>query len=124
MEPDKDETEYPLVLARYVSDFEMQFWDERTRDWTDDWRQTNQLPKLIKFTLKLADNANSLRRPQQEITRIVSLPAMTVQPAWQMGGGAPNRPQPGQPQVPGGNLPPGSNPNIPQPPMVNPGAPR
>jgi len=116
MEPDRDENEYPLVLAHYVSEFEMQFWDERTHDWGDEWRQTNQLPKLVKFTLKLADNANSMHRPQQEITRIVSLPAMTVQPAWQMGGGVPGRPQP----IPGTQQqPPGGNPNIPQP-LVNP----
>src|SRR5436190_2350037 len=75
MEPDKDEEEHPLVLAHFVTEFQMEFWDLRLHEWVDEWRQTNQLPKLIKFSLKLADNENNIRRPQQEITRIVNLPA-------------------------------------------------
>jgi len=86
MELDKDEKEHPLVLAKYVTEFKMEFWDTRANDWTDEWRQTNQLPKLVKFALKLADNANSLHRPQQEITRIVNLPATMVRREWQIGG--------------------------------------
>jgi len=119
MEPDRDENEHPLVLAKYVSEFQMEFWDVRLREWVDEWRQTNQMPKLIKFTLKLADNAATLRRPQQEIVRIVNLPATMVQPAWQMGGGIPGRPPPGAP----GTAPAPGNPNqpLPQQPGLNPG---
>ena len=117
MDLDKDENEHPLVLAKYVSEFQMEFWDMRANDWTDEWRQTNQLPKLVRIALKLADNANSLRKPQQEIVRIVNLPATMVQPGWQLPMG-PNRPglNPG-----GTNFPPGFNPNLP--PGVNPNLP-
>jgi len=124
MEPDRDETEHPLVLARYVSEFQMDFWDPRLKEWVDEWKQTNQMPKLMKFTLKLADNANSLRRPQQEITRIVNVPGTMVQPAWQMGGGLPNRPPnaPGTAPVPGNpNQPNQPNQPFPQQPGINPG---
>ena len=107
MELDKDEKEHPLVLAKYVTEFKMEFWDTRANDWTDEWRQTNQLPKLVKFALKLADNANSLHRPQQEITRIVNLPATMVRREWQIPLGGPRGP--GTPGAPG-NLPPGVNP--------------
>src|SRR6266566_7714488 len=92
MELDKDENEHPLVLAKYVTEFKMEFWDTRANDWVDEWRQTNQLPKLVKFALKLADNANSLHRPQQEITRIVNLPATMVRRDWQIPLGGPRGP--------------------------------
>src|SRR5882672_2560876 len=104
MELDKDETEHPLVLAKYVTEFKMEFWDIRANDWVDEWRQTNQLPKLVKFALKLADNANSLHRPQQEITRIVNLPATMVRREWQIPIGGPRGPgNPGTPGQPGFN---------------------
>jgi len=123
MEPDRDENEHPLVLAHFVTEFQMEFWDVRLHEWVDEWKQTNQLPKLIKFSLKLADNENNIRRPQQEITRIVNLPATTVQPIWQMPGGFPGqRPLPGTPGAAGapGTVPPGGfNPNQTQP-GVNP----
>jgi len=107
MDFDRDEQEHPLILARYVTEFQMEFWDTRNKEWVDEWKQTNQLPKLVKFSLKLADNANSIHKPQQEIVRIVNLPATTVQPGWQMPGAGQGRPnQPGAT-----NLPPGLNQN-------------
>jgi type II secretory pathway pseudopilin PulG len=97
MELDKDEQEHPLVLAKYITEFKMEFWDTRANDWVDDWRQTNQLPKLVKFYLKLADSAQTLHRPQQEITRIVNLPATMVRREWQI----PGLQRPGAPGAPG-----------------------
>ena len=111
MELDRDENEHPLVLAKYVSEFQMEFWDPRTADWVDEWRQTNQLPKLVKISVKLADNASSIHRPQQELTRIVNLPATMVQPGWQLPIGGPGR----GPNAPGNPNQPGINPNPLQP---------
>lgn len=86
----------------------MEFWDAREQDWVDEWTQTNQLPKLVMVSLKLADNAYS-SKAQEEITRIVSLPAMAVAPVWQVPRGfpgAPGAPPPGGPGNPGGQPPP------------------
>ena len=87
MDPDKDEKDYPIVLAKNVKGLEMQFWDSNKNppEWVDEWEgpKTNQLPKMIMLTLKLADNPHS-SRITEEITRIISLPAMTVQPVWQV----------------------------------------
>ena len=97
--PLRDEKEHPLVLAKNVKEFQLEFWDARLNDWMDEWTQTNQLPKLLKVTLKLANNERSTLA-QEEIMRIISLPAIAVQPNWQMpallGGG------PGGPPPPGG----------------------
>jgi hypothetical protein len=95
MDADEDEIEHPIVLAKNVKEFSMEFWDSRLNDWVNEWKQTNQLPRLITFTLRLADTARPLS-PVEEITRIVSIPSVTVQPMWQI------------PRLPGaGGIPPG-----------------
>ena len=96
-ELDADEKEHPLVLAKNVKALEMEFWDTRLNEWVDEWNQTNQLPKLVKVTLRLEETQNSAQS-WSEVTRIVSLPAVAVQPIWQTG-----LPVPGQPRNP--NLP-------------------
>ncbi len=103
MDWDKDETEHPLVLAKYVSDFQIEFWDNRAGDWVDEWKQTNQLPKLVKFSLKLGDNPHASRQALQEMVRIVQLPATAVAPGWQLPMGVPGRPVPGTAPQPGVN---------------------
>jgi type II secretion system protein J len=111
MEPDMDEEEHPLVLARNVSLFKLEFFDAtpRINDWVEDWKQTNQLPKLVRISLGLGQAGRYSSKPQDEITRIVALPAVAVQPAWQMAGpGAAGGQNPAMNQAPGGqgNLPP------------------
>jgi hypothetical protein len=102
MEPDQDEKEHPLVLAKNVKGFEMMFWatDKNPPDWVDEWKEqkTNQLPSLVMVTLRLADNPHS-SQVTEEITRIISLPSVTVQPVWQVPRGIGG---PGQPPPPGG----------------------
>lgn len=98
MEIDIDEKEHPIVLAKNVKGLEMQFWDSNKNppEWVDEWAgpKTNQLPKLVMLTLKLADKPNSTQ-VTEEITRIISLPTMTVQPIWQVPrGNNPNQPNP------------------------------
>src|SRR4029077_3193154 len=94
MDLDIDEKEHPLVLAKNVQEFQLQFWDQRLNDWTDEWTQTNQIPKLVMLTLKLSDSPYSTKL-QEEVTRIVSTPAIAVQPGWQQPM-APGQPQPNQ----------------------------
>ncbi len=82
MEMDIDEKEHPLVLAKNIQDFAVEFWDARLGDWTDEWKQTNTLPRLVKVSLKFADSPRS-SETRDEITQIVGVPSVTVQPAWQ-----------------------------------------
>jgi len=116
MELDKDEKEHPLILAKNVREFQVLFYDQRLGDWIDEWTQTNQVPKSVLVSLKLADNLNS-RVAQEEITDVIDIPAIAVQPMWQT---------PMQPRMPNQNplQPPGPNPNQPiQPNPLNPGQP-
>ncbi|MGA2867158.1 MAG: prepilin-type N-terminal cleavage/methylation domain-containing protein [Verrucomicrobiota bacterium] len=113
-----DEKNHPVVLAKNVKEFKFLFWDQRRNDWVDEWKQTNQLPKGIVVTLKLADTAR-LTSAQQEITRIISLPATGVQALWQMPRAFPGMPGPGGIQPPG-TTPPGTAPPSATPPGVMP----
>jgi type II secretion system protein J len=108
MDMDKDEQNYPLVLAKNVKEFKTELWDPRLQDWTDEWKFTNQIPTLVKVSLSLADNKFSTQ-VRQAVTRIVSLPSVMVPPMWQ---------SPRQ-QTPGSNNP--ANPNIPGTPPGSPG---
>jgi type II secretion system protein J len=94
MELDKDEEEHPLVLAKNVKEFSLEFWDARTGDWIDEWTTTNQMPGLVKIKLQLENNDPRLSRPvaDEPVTRIVALSSVMVQPGWQtpvMQGGGP-----------------------------------
>lgn len=104
MDLDEDEENYPLVLARNVKEFAMEFWDLRVRDWVDEWRTTNQVPKLIKISLSLQHVDNRSQRTVDEVTRVIALPSSGVPPNFQvpgMAGGSPvmNLPGSGQPPV-------------------------
>jgi hypothetical protein len=81
MDLDPYEEDHPLVLARGVREMLFEFWDTRLNDWVDDWTQTNQLPKLVKVTLRFGTSAS---QPKDEVTRMVALPSITVPATWQV----------------------------------------
>ena len=93
MDVDVDEKEHPLVLAKGVNKLLFEFWDLRLKDWVDEWKQTNQLPKLVNVTVQFAEpnQRNSYSQRKEEVTRIVALPSITVPANWQMPG-VPGRP--------------------------------
>jgi prepilin-type N-terminal cleavage/methylation domain-containing protein len=101
MDWDEDEKNYPLVLARNVKEFAMEFFaPPPVNDWVDEWRQTNQLPKLIKLTLSLQHLDSRSVQTVEEVTRIVSLPSRGVPPNFQVPGMQPTPPGIGGPGAP------------------------
>lgn len=81
----QDEKEHPIVLARDVKKFELEFYDKRQGEWVDEWAQTNQIPQMVKVTLQLGGDTFDMQ-PKRELTRLVALPSITVQPGWQAPG--------------------------------------
>jgi type II secretory pathway component PulJ len=73
----KDATPYPIVLARDVSVFNIEFWSDKEKDWVVDFVETNQIPKLMRVALGVGYAPNSSDRPQQLVTRVVA-PAASV----------------------------------------------
>ena len=99
----QDQKPFPVVLARDVSLFALEFWDGRANKWLDAWDNTNALPKMVRVSIGVG-RSRRLSEPEESFTRIVSLPAMVVPEASQLGGpgGPPTGRQPGRPSA-GGN---------------------
>jgi prepilin-type N-terminal cleavage/methylation domain-containing protein len=89
MDMSKDEQEHPLVLARNVKKFAVECWDPTESDWSDKWDNTNQIPKMVRFTLVLGgdkqNDAFGNTGPELSVTRVVSIPSVTVPRAVQSG---------------------------------------
>jgi type II secretory pathway pseudopilin PulG len=95
---------YSLVLAKDVSLFVVEFYDVQTAEWLEEWVNTNQLPRLVRFTLGQGKSKGYSSEPQDVVTRVVAVPTtmagnLQTAPPIQQGG-------PGG--IPGGN--PGGNP--------------
>src|SRR6266568_5411649 len=88
-----DEEENPLVLAKNVKEFTLELWGQRSKDWEPEWLYTNQLPKLIRFTLGFGRPNQKVLRPEEVATRVVTVSAVPIPLALQTGGAA----QPGRP---------------------------
>jgi prepilin-type N-terminal cleavage/methylation domain-containing protein len=101
MDPDKDEMENPVVLARDVTQFIVEFPDPSTGDWTTDWQNTNTLPPKVRVTLTLGDKFSD--KPQESMVGTVAMIAQPVQGVWQIPGGpgGPGPQLPGNTQLPG-----------------------
>ena len=98
MDLDKDEKSHPVVIAKDVKDFIMEFWDGKTSDWLDQWEQTNRLPAMVKITLRFKDG--NFAQDTRENIKVVGLPSIAVATVWQRAGA-----RGGQP--PGSGGPPG-----------------
>jgi type II secretion system protein J len=122
MVPDADEEQNPLVLARHVNLFTVEFWDTNKFEWQDKWTLTNQLPKMVRVHLGIGNKTSLGTQSGDDITRVVALSATAVpqimqsprigpggQPR-QPPGGATNQPArglfgPGSGRNPGGSPP-------------------
>ena len=84
MDPDKNEIEHPVVLARGVKEFDLEFWDQTTGDWTEEWTQTNQMPLMIEVSLVFAGvNSVGKQSPPITVSRTISVPSVMVSGSWQ-----------------------------------------
>ena len=113
---------YTITLARDVTHFQLSFFDPVKAEWLDEWKYTNQLPKIVQIALGLGKSANDPSKSSDVVYSLVALPSEGVGGDLQGGIGA----GPGQGGVPPGGLPPGSVPPgvIPPggiPPGINPG---
>jgi len=74
-----DSTEaFTLTLARDVTLFQMAFYDAQKNEWLDEWKYTNQLPKLVKIALGLGKDRNG--KAYDVATTLVALPSVGVAP--------------------------------------------
>jgi prepilin-type N-terminal cleavage/methylation domain-containing protein len=85
---DKDERQYPLVLARNVQKFTVECWDTNKLDWADEWNDTNAIPPLLRVQLVLGSTMAAGSTPEVQLTRLLSPPSQIMPAAAQNGQGA------------------------------------
>ncbi len=96
-----DTTAYPIILARDVSLFVLEFWDAQLNGWTDELLTTNQLPKMVRVSLGIGQAPTSSSQPSEITSRVIALPSVAVPPDVQRpllqpgGGGGGVTPGPG-----------------------------
>jgi prepilin-type N-terminal cleavage/methylation domain-containing protein len=81
---DSSERDNPLVLARDVNKFLIEYLNPKTGDWDTEWTSTNDLPKMVRVTLALGHLEGFASRPQETMFDVVQLPAQAVRREWQM----------------------------------------
>ena len=84
MEMDKDEQENPLVLARNVSTFTVEYIDPKTGEWVPDWVNSNQLPREVRIQLAISHADKNFTEPLEVMVGTVALPGQPVRVEWQM----------------------------------------
>lgn len=72
------EEPYPIVLARDVTDFAFEFWDATAGEWTTEWLQTNQIPKMVRFLLGLGQRTDAPGAPMNFQVATVEIPSLAV----------------------------------------------
>lgn len=95
--PDKDEMDNPLVLARNVKQFLVEYIDPQSGDWIPEWTYTNQLPREVRVTVALGGRDQFSNQAGEALVETIALPALAVPLLVQMprgpGGGPPQGPQ-------------------------------
>ena len=105
MDLDQDEEKYPLVLARNVRDFTVEWWGTNRlnhAEWSTEWdeTQTNTIPQMLRVRLVLGANvAGGSSAPEFAATRIYTVPSQMMPVNVQRGVGGQAGNPPGLPQL-------------------------
>lgn len=77
-ESNVDEEENPLVLARDVREFALEFWGQNSRDWEPEWLYTNQLPKMIRYSLIFGRGSQRAVSPGDGFANIITVKSIPI----------------------------------------------
>lgn len=92
MAADTDTVEsYPVLLAKDVSLFSMEFWDPRKNEYVAEWTNPRQLPPLVRIMLGFGVRKRLRTEPDQIVTRVVRIYGVGVDGALQGGPATPVR---------------------------------
>jgi len=87
--PEVELDTHPLVLARNVSLFQLEFWDRQKNEFAVEWLRTNLIPPAIRLTIGYGVASRFSREPSELVTRTVRLPDNVVGADLQGGSAAP-----------------------------------
>ncbi len=90
---DTDKVEsYPVLLAKDVSLFTMEFWDQRKNEYVNEWVNPRLLPPLVRITLGFGVRQRRQSEPDELVTRVVRIYGVGVDGSLQGGAPTPVRP--------------------------------
>jgi len=78
---DPEEQARPYILARNVQAFKVECIDTNLGVWTEEWDDTNSIPRALRVTLvlgKKAPNANQPEGPVMTLTSVLDVPSQTL----------------------------------------------
>ncbi len=84
---------YPILLAKEITLFTLEFWDLRKHEFSPEWLTPRQLPQLVRITLGFGVRKFGRSEPDEIVTRVVRLSGIGVDGALQ---GGPPSPVPGK----------------------------
>jgi general secretion pathway protein J len=84
MEMDKDEQENPLVLARNVQTFLVEYIDPKTGEWVPDWVNSNTLPREVRIQLAINHADRNITEPLEVMIGTVAMPGQVVRTEWEL----------------------------------------
>jgi len=91
MDMDEDEKKYPLVLAKNVKEFSIEWWGTNRlnqAEWSTEWddNQTNSIPAMLRVHLVLGPGSeNNSSAADFAATRIYTVPSQMMPAAVQRG---------------------------------------
>jgi prepilin-type N-terminal cleavage/methylation domain-containing protein len=101
MDLDQDEQQNPLVLAKNIKTFSIEWWDTNNLEWSKkDWLDTNSIPTLLRVDLVFGGKTSAgSSAPDVAVARVFSLPSQMMPAGVQSGamggpGGLPHLPLP------------------------------
>lgn len=74
LDANEEKDPYEIVLARDVTRFSVEYWRPGDKDFSPDFLETNQLPKLVRITMGIGHVKNDFDRPNQVMVRLVNIP--------------------------------------------------
>ena len=84
MDMDKDEQENPLVLARNVQTFLVEYIDPKTGEWVPDWVNSNTIPREVRIQLAISHADKNITEPLEVMIGTVAMPGQLVRTEWQL----------------------------------------
>lgn len=87
--PDVDLDTHPLLLARDITFFQLEFWDKQQNEFAKEWLRTNTIPQAVRMKLGFGGANRFSLSPGEVVTRVIRLPDNVVGVDLQGGGPGP-----------------------------------
>lgn len=83
LDVDQDEQQYPLILAKNVKAFTIEWWgtnEMNEAQWNSEWddSQTNTIPQMLRVHLVMGANSRDPNAPDFAATRIYTVPSQMM----------------------------------------------